>query len=417
VALRVVSRETAQRHALHGAGNAGTGGPAVIRFHDSVQRALSGLEQASLLRTPRVVTGSHGPEISIDGSRVIDLCSNNYLGLADDPRVAAAAIRTLQTCGVGAAASRQISGTSNLHRAAETRLAAFIGLPVATLFSTGYAANVGAIPALADERALIFSDRLNHASLIDGCRLSRARVLVYEHLDCDELERLMRAHRASADVALLVTESLFSMDGDFAPLAALRALCDRYEVGLYVDEAHAIGVVGPSGRGLCAASAIVPDVVVGTLGKAFGVSGAFVAGAAPVARVIENRSRSFVFSTAMPAALAAATAVATDLVEAADDRRAQLSAHAIRLRSELQRIGYQVSPGTSAIIPVVVGDPEATMRLSAELLAGGVFVHGIRPPTVPAGSSRLRVTPMATHSDDHLSAAVAAFRRLAQPRL
>jgi 8-amino-7-oxononanoate synthase len=417
VALRVVSRETVRGHALHGHPFAGRGGPAVIRFNDAVGRALSDLEQAGLLRTARVIAGGHGSEVVIDGCRVLDLCSNNYLGLANDPRIAAAAIQSIHDAGLGAAASRQISGTSTVHRAAETRLAAFVGLPAAVLFSTGYAANVGAIPALVGPDALVLSDRLNHASLIDGCRLSRAKVLVYEHLDCDHVERLLRAHRAEHSTALLITESLFSMDGDTAPLAELRALCDRYEVGLYVDEAHALGALGPSGRGLCAQARVTADVLVGTLGKSFGLSGAFVAGPLPVARLIENRSRSFVFSTAAPAALAAAAIAAADIVAAADDRRAALAAHAIHLRAKLTAAGYRVSRGTSAIIPVVIGDPESTMRLSAELLRDGVFVHGIRPPTVGAGSSRLRVTPIATHSRAQLDAALATFAARAESGL
>ena len=380
------------------------------RFLDAVQADLRGLEQHALLRTQRVVTGPHGPELIVDGRRVLDLCSNNYLGLADDPRIASAAIQAIREVGLGAAASRQISGTGTLHRAAETRLADYVRLPAAALFSTGYAANTGAIAALLDADSLVLSDRLNHASLIDGCRASRARVLIYEHLDCDHLERMLRAERSASQRVLVVTESLFSMDGDVAPLAALRALCDQHEAGLYVDEAHALGVHGPQGRGLCAAAAIAPDVLVGTLGKAFGISGAFVAGASPLIRLIENRARSFVFSTAPPAALAAAAITATDRVEHADDRRAALAAHAIRLRTDLAASGYQVSPGTSAIIPIVIGDPAATMRVSADLLESGVFVHGIRPPTVPPGTSRLRITPIATHSDAQLDRALTAFQ-------
>jgi 8-amino-7-oxononanoate synthase len=382
----------------------------VIRFHDAIQLALRDLEEAGLLRSPRVLAGSTSPEVVIDGRRVLNLCSNNYLGLADDDRLSAAAILSLQEAGLGAGASRQISGTFSLHRTAEARLASFVGLPSAVLFSSGYAANVGAIPALASRDCLILSDRLNHASLIDGCRLSRARVRVYDHLDCDHVDQLLRAHRADHRTALLVTESLFSMDGDLAPLAELRSLCDRYEVGLYVDEAHALGVLGPKGRGSCADAGVTADVLVGTLGKAFGASGAFVAGTATLVRLVENRSRSFVFSTATPAALAAAVTVAVEVVERADDRRRQLAAHAIRLRAGLSDAGFRVSPGTSSIIPVVIGDPAATMRLSADLLAAGVFVHGIRPPTVPSGTSRLRITPMATHTSPQLDAALDSLR-------
>lgn len=386
-----------------------------MRFADAVQDALSRLEHEGLLRVPRVIEAGHGPELLIDGRRVLDLCSNNYLGFARDPEIAAAAVAAIQEVGVGAAASRQISGTGSWHRLAETRLASFVEQPASLLFNSGYAANAGAVSALVDEHSLVFSDRLNHASLIDGCRLSRARVHVYEHLDCGHVEQLLRSHRAAGETALLITESLFSMDGDVAPLTELRALCDRYEVGLYVDEAHALGVLGPRGRGLCAAAGIHADVLVGTLGKAFGTSGAFVAGGAGTIRLIENRARSFVFSTASPEPLAAAAVAAADQVARADDRRAALAAHAITLREGLAELGYRVAPGASAIIPVHIGEPKATMQLSAALLDAGVFVHGIRPPTVAPGSSRLRVTPIATHSQAQIVDALSAFASVRSP--
>jgi 8-amino-7-oxononanoate synthase len=387
-----------------------------MRFADAVQDALSRLEEQGLLRAPRVIEAGHGPELILDGRHVLDLCSNNYLGLARDPDIAAAPVAAVHGVGLGAAASRQISGTGAWHRLAETRLATFVEQPAALLFGSGYAANAGAISALVDEHSIVLSDRLNHASLIDGCRLSRARVHVYEHLDCGHVERLLRSHRAEGRSALLITESLFSMDGDVAPLEDLRALCDRYEVGLYVDEAHALGVLGPQGRGLCAAAGIRADVLLGTLGKAFGTSGAFVAGAAASVRLIENRARSFVFSTASPEALAAAAVAAVDRVARADDRRAVLAAHAIRLREGLDALGYRIAPGASSIIPVHVGEPNATMELSAALLDAGVFVHGIRPPTVAPGSSRLRVTPIATHSEAQITATLAAFATVQSPR-
>ena len=385
-----------------------------MRFADAVQDALSRLEQQGLMRTPRVIEGGHGPELRIDGRPILDLCSNNYLGLAHDPDIAEATIQAIRTAGVGAAASRQISGTGTIHRLAETRLAAFVALPAALLFGNGYGANVGAIPALVDEGCVVFSDRLNHASLIDGCRLSRARTHVYEHLDCEHVERLLRTHRPDGRNALLITESLFSMDGDIAPLAELRALCDRYDVGLYVDEAHALGVLGPHGHGLCSAAGIRADVLVGTLGKAFGTSGAFVAGAGATIRLIENRARSFVFSTASPEPLAAAAIAALEVVSRADERRAVLAAHAIRLREGLAALGYRVPAGASAIIPIHVGDAVSTMRLSAELFAAGVFVHGIRPPTVAPGTSRLRITPIATHSAEQIGTALERFAALAE---
>jgi 7-keto-8-aminopelargonate synthetase-like enzyme len=255
----------------------------------------------------------------------------------------------------------------------------------------------------------IFSDALNHASLVDGCRLSRARIYVYRHLDTDHLSWLLERHRSQHAAALLVTESVFSMEGDIAPLATLRALSLRHRAGMMVDEAHALGVLGPRGRGVCARDGIVPDLLMGTLGKSFGCSGAFVAGSPATVRLIENRARSYVFSTAPPPALARAIVTATDLVESADERRQTLQSHAALLRGGLQREGYRLLPGNSWIIPVVIGPPTTTMVLSAALAEHGVFVHGIRPPTVPAETSRLRVTPIATHTSIHLANALRAF--------
>ena len=378
-------------------------------FNLYVRHQLGDLDQRGLLRTPRAVQGSHGPVLTVDGRRAIGLCSNNYLGLADDPRLNHAVCTALQTVGTGAGAARHISGTNSLHSAAEQRLARFVRTAKALLFSTGYAANVGVLQALVQPGDAIFSDELNHASIIDGCRLSRADVHVYRHLDLDHLSSLLQQHRSRARAALVVTEAVFSMEGDLAPLSGLRALCDRHACGLVTDEAHAIGVLGPCGRGLGAREGVTPDVLIGTLGKAFGSSGAFAAGAAAPIRLIENRARSYVFSTAPAPALAAAATLATDLVEAAEDRRERVLHHARRLRRGLRALGYQVSDGETPIVPVRIGPPTATMALSAALLERGVFVHGIRPPTVPVGTSRLRLTPMATHTDAQIAAALDAF--------
>lgn len=383
-----------------------------MSFDEHIARALQRLERDHLLRAPRVVAGPQGPELCIDGRTVIGLCSNDYLGIAADPRLAEPTCAALARAGLGSGASRHICGTSELHHEAERRLARFVGRPRALLFSSGYAANVGSLQALMGPRDVIFSDALNHASLIDGCRLSRATVHVYRHADPEHLQALLSAHRSHHENALVVSESLFSMDADEAPLPALRELADGHDAGLLLDEAHALGVLGPGGRGLAAAAGITPDLLVGTLGKAFGCSGAFVAASAPTAQLIENRARSYVFSTAPPPALAAATLAATDLVAQADDRRARVLAHAARLRDELSRLELRVLPGRAPIIPVIVGDARRTTELSARLLEQGVFVHGIRPPTVAPGTSRLRVTPIATHTDAQLDRALDAFRRV-----
>lgn len=381
-----------------------------MRLRDKAQAQLDALESASLRRRLRRIDGPQGPWVELEGRRVLGFCSNNYLGLADHPALLETARESLEFDGLGAGASRLVSGTMAAHAEAEAALAEHFRTESAILFSTGYAANVGTLSALAGPGDLILSDALNHASLIDGCRLSRARVEVYRHLDLEHLESLLREHRSKADQAFVVTDSVFSMDGDEAPLAALRALCDRYDAALLVDEAHAVGVFGPEGRGLCAELGVLPDVLVGALGKAFGAAGSFVVADAPIVELLRNRARSFVFSTA-PLPLSARVATrAVALVRAADERRATVLGHAERLRRELRALGYSVPEGRSPIVPVVVGDEAPTLRLSAALLERGVFAQAIRPPTVPRGTARLRVVPIATHAAADVTQAIAAFR-------
>jgi 8-amino-7-oxononanoate synthase len=383
-----------------------------VSFEAHLRRAIDSLTRDALLRTPRVHAATQGAELLIDGSRLINLCSNDYLGLASDPALARAAADALAEHGLGAGSSRLVTGTHDLHRRAEARLARYVGKAAALLFATGYSVNVGSLPALASKDDVIFSDALNHASIIDGARLSRAHVIIYRHGDAEHLTELLAAHRADYRAALVATESLFSMDGDVAPLAELRTLCDRFDAGLYVDEAHALGVLGPDGRGLCAELGVTPDALVGTLGKAFGCSGAFIAGSSDLITLLENRARSFVFSTAAPHALAAAAIIACDLVEQARDRRSRVLANALHVREQLTSFGYTIPSGRGPIIPAIVGPADAAMALSRGLFERGVFVQGIRPPTVSAGTSRLRITPIATHTDAQLTRALEAFDEL-----
>ena len=385
-----------------------------MSFDSQIRDALVELEAAGLLRTPLQISGPQGPEVQIDGRRVLCLCSNNYLGLAGHGAIAAAAEASAKEEGVGATASRLVTGSMDAHRDAELALAAFVRAPAATLFSTGYAANVGTVQALVGSEDAIFSDALNHASLIDGCRLSRANVHVYQHRDLDHLESLLRAHRARARRALIVTDSLFSMDGVTAPVCELSMLARSFDAGLMVDEAHALGVIGPSGRGLCAELDVQPDVLVGTLGKSFGVAGAFVAANEPLVSLIRNRARSFVYSTAPPPMLARAALAALALVRDADLARETVLRHAGRLRSELHRLGFEGVRGDHHILALIIGENDRTMQLSAKLLARGVFVQGIRPPTVPEGTARLRLTPMGTHRTDQIERAIDTFASLAQ---
>jgi 8-amino-7-oxononanoate synthase len=385
-------------------------------FQQQIREALEELESAGLLRRPLRISSPQGPELEIDGSRVLCFCSNNYLGLADHPSIVAASSASAANEGVGAAASRLITGTMDAHLDAEAAYADFVGTPAAVLFSSGYSANVGAVQALAGPGDVVFSDALNHASLIDGARLSRAKVFVYAHRDPEHLRSLLAQHRAKGRKALIVTDSLFSMDGVTAPLQELQALALDYDAGLMVDEAHALGVFGPEGRGLSAGLGIKPDVIVGTLGKSFGLAGAFVAASDDVATLVRNRARSFVYSTAPPPMLARAAISALRLVHDADEARENLLAHAARLRSGLSDLGFDTQEGQSQIIPVLIGENHRTMQLSAKLLERGVFVQGIRPPTVPVGTARLRLTPMATHRPEHIERAIAAFASIVPDR-
>jgi len=385
-------------------------------FQSQIQEALRALEAAGLRRHPARVSGPQGPEISIRGRRVLCLCSNNYLGLAHHPSIAAATAAAAAHEGSGSAASRLITGTMEAHSEAEEAFAAFSGFAAAALFSTGYAANLGTIQAVVGPGDAVFSDALNHASLIDGCRLSRADIHVYRHRDLAHLESLLRRHRGSARRALVVTDSIFSMDGVVAPVAELGQLASSFECGFLVDEAHALGVIGPAGRGVCAAAGVMPDILVGTLGKSFGVAGAFVAANEDIVSFIRNRARSFVYSTAPPPTLVRAALAALPLVREADEARARLLAHARRLRTGLRDLGFEVPDGESQILPVLIGDNQRTMGISAKLLDRGVFVQGIRPPTVPEGTARLRLTPMATHRTEQIDRAIEAFESVARER-
>ena len=387
-----------------------------MAFETQIKDALSELEASGLLREPLHISGPQGPEVLINGKPVLCLCSNNYLGLANHPAIAAAAKASLRVDGVGAAASRLITGTMDAHRETESAFADFLGAPAAALFSTGYAANLGTIQALVGPGDLVFSDALNHASLIDGCRLSRAEIHVYAHRSHTDLESLLERHRAKGRRALVVTDSLFSMDGVTAPLQEIARLARAFDAGLLVDEAHALGVFGPQGRGVAAAAGVRPDLVIGTLGKSFGVAGAFVAASNATIALIRNRARSFVYSTAPPPMLARAALAALELVREADDARAILLAHADALRAGLRDLGFDVPDGESQILPVLIGENDRTMRLSAELLDRGVFVQGIRPPTVAEGTARLRLTPMATHRPEQIATAIDAFASLRSAR-
>jgi 8-amino-7-oxononanoate synthase len=370
-----------------------------------VAERLEELRESGLRRRLRLIEGAQGPRVQLDGEAVLLLCSNNYLGLADHPRVREAAAEAALRWGAGAGAARLISGNMTPHRQLEERLASFKRYEAALLFGSGYLANVGVISALTGRGEVVFSDELNHASIVDGCRLARAETFVYRHGDAEHLAWGLR--EAGERASLIVTDGVFSMDGDVAPLADLARLARSHDCRLMVDEAHATGAIGPGGRGSVAAADLSGDVdvVVGTLGKALGSYGAYVCSNAELSEYLLNTARSFIFSTALPPPALAAAMAALELLEAEPERVERLRANAATLRQGLSAEGLPAGGAPSQIVPLEVGDAERTMDLCERLLERGVFAQGIRPPTVPAGSSRLRFSVMATHEGAELRAA------------
>jgi 8-amino-7-oxononanoate synthase len=370
-----------------------------VSLEEDVRVELAELGAAHRLRVPRVIDGMQGPVVVVDGREVINFAANDYLGLAGDPRLIRAACSALDEAGAGVGASRLIIGNHREHVALEAAVADWLQYGGVRLFNAGYAANVGVLTSLLRAGDVVFSDELNHASIIDGCRLSRAEIAVFPHRDLAALEAALAQRRGGRRI--VVSESLFSMDGDIADVEAIAALCRRHGAAFVLDEAHAIGVLGPEGRGVAAQHGVTPDVVIGTFGKALGAFGAFAATSKAIAELLWNRARPLVFSTGLPPSVPAAARAAVEIVRSSDGdaRRTTLANHARRLRARVAGIGGAM---TSAIAPLVIGDDRAAMRCTERLLGAGLFVQGIRPPTVPNGTARLRVGLSSAHSAQHL---------------
>jgi glycine C-acetyltransferase/8-amino-7-oxononanoate synthase len=378
-----------------------------------IAERLAQLEELGLYRRLRLVSGPQGPRVVLDGRPVLLLCSNNYLGLADHPRVREAAAEAAMRWGVGAGASRLVSGGMTVHRRLEEALAEFERTEAALLFGSGYLANVGVISSLAGRGEVVFSDELNHASIVDGCRLARAETFVFRHCDIDHLAWGLR--QAEGRGGLIVTDGVFSMDGDVAPLAEIVELARRHDARLVVDEAHGTGALGPGGRGAVAEAGLdgEVDVIVGTLGKALGSYGAYVACDGELAQYLINTARSLIFSTAPAPPAAAGALAALELLREQPRRVDKLQRNAETLRSELAREGFEVTGAQTQIVPLIVGDAHLTMRVCEAALERGVFAQAIRPPTVPEGTSRLRLAVMASHTRSELREAAQALARAA----
>ena len=366
-----------------------------------IDARLDELKELGLYRRLRMISGPQGPTVVLDGKPVLLLCSNNYLGLADHPRVREAAADAAMRWGVGAGASRLVSGSMTIHRRLEESLAEFKGSEACVLFGSGYLANTGVIAALAPD-GLVLSDELNHASIVDGCRLARAETVVYEHADVEHLEHGLRT--AEGRPALIVTDTVFSMDGDVAPLEEICEVASAYGARVVVDEAHGLGAVGPGGRGLVAELGLEDevDVVVGTLGKALGSYGAYACCSRSMAKWLVNSARTLIFSTALPPPAVAGALAALELLVEQPRRVEKLQSGAAALREELEAQGLDCGGSCTQVVPLVVGGAEEAMRACELALAGGVFAQAIRPPTVPLGTSRLRLAVMASHTKTEL---------------
>jgi 8-amino-7-oxononanoate synthase len=372
----------------------------------TIQQELEQIRSSGLYRSTRTINGPQRAHVEMGGRDVLMLCSNNYLGLADSPALIQASVEATERYGTSSGASRLVSGTMALHELLEAEVAAFKRTETALIFNSGYAANTGIIAALVGRGDVIFSDRLNHASIIDGALLSSARLIRYPHNDVSALEALLIRHRGSFGRALIVSDAVFSMDGDMAPLSRLVELKKAHDALLLVDDAHGSGVLGDEGRGTAELLGVSGDVdiLMGTFGKALGSFGAYAAVSAELRELLVNRARSFIFSTSLPPAVLGASLAALTIVRSPEGKnlRERLKSNAACFRSLLSEAGFLLPEGTTQIIPVLTGQAGTTMRFSEMLLEEGIFAQGIRPPTVPAGACRLRCTVMASHTRQDL---------------
>lgn len=383
---------------------------------DWVQEELDSLKASGLYNRIRTLGSAQGAWLIVDGKKVLNFCSNNYLGLANHPKLVEAARETLLKYGVGPGAVRSIAGTMDLHLELEKRLAKFKGVEAAITFQSGFNANVATIPALVGKDDVIFSDELNHASIIDGCRLSGGRIERFAHADAADLERVIQKNAGSYRRGLVITDGVFSMDGDLAPLDKIYEVTDRNDVMLMVDDAHGEGVVGRGGRGIVDHFGLhgKVDVEVGTLSKAFGVVGGLVAGNSRIIEWLRQRSRPFLFSSATPPADVAACIAAVDLLENSTELVDRLWENARYFKAQMLDMGFNTGQSVTPITPVMLGEAPLAQQFSRELFDEGVFAMSLGFPTVPQGKARIRVMISAAHSRDDLDQGLAAFKKVGQ---
>ena len=378
---------------------------------DWIKQEIEGLQTQGLYNRIRIIGSPQGAWLVVDGKRVLNFCSNNYLGLANHPDIVAAAKKAADEMGVGPGAVRSIAGTMTLHVELEKRLAAFKGVEAAITFQSGFTANLATIPALVGKEDVIFSDKLNHASIIDGCRLSGGKIIAYEHNDPASLEEQIKANLGQFRRALIVTDGVFSMDGDIAPLDKIYEVAQKYDILLMVDDAHGEGVLGKGGRGIVDHFGLhgKVDVEVGTMSKAFGVVGGVVAGNAVIIEWLRQRGRPFLFSSAVTVPDAAACLAAIDLLEDSTQLVDKLWSNAKYFKAEMKSLGFNTGVSETPITPVMLGEAKLAQQFSRELFEAGVFAMALGYPTVPQGKARIRVMISAAHSLDDLDKGLEAF--------
>ena len=384
---------------------------------NAIAQELETIRAASLWKTEREIQTAQGPDIGVAGPRhVLNFCANNYLGLANHPTLIAAAKAALDSHGLGMASVRFICGTTDLHRALEARIADYVEMEDAILFAACFDANGAVFEPLFGEQDAIISDSLNHASIIDGIRLSKAKRYRFANSDMNDLEKQLQAAKAeNARRIIIVTDGVFSMDGYYANLVDIRKLADKFDALIMVDDCHATGFTGPKGRGTPARAHVKVDILTGTLGKALGGSaGGYIAAAKPIVDLLRQRGRPYLFSNALPPAIVAASTKAIDLAEAGDDLRATLSSNAKTFRKGLSDAGFKLLAGEHPIIPVMLGEAELAQKLSAKLYEKGIYVTGFFFPVVPKGQARIRTQMSAAHTPQHIKTAIAAFTEAGQ---
>ena len=379
-----------------------------------IHQELDSLKEAGLYNRIRTLGSPQGAWLMVDGKRVLNFCSNNYLGLANEPILVKTAQEYTQKFGVGPAAVRSIAGTMDIHLELERRLAAFKGVEAAITFQSGFTANLATLPALVGKEDVIFSDELNHASIIDGSRLSGARIVRYSHADPASLEKVILENAGSYRRGLIVTDGVFSMDGDIAPLDKIYEIAEKYDILLMVDDAHGEGVLGTGGRGIVDHFHLhgKVDVEVGTLSKAFGVVGGVVAGSAVIVEWLRQRGRPFLFSSAVTPADVGACIAAVDILESSTERVDRLWANARYFKEEMKKLGFDTGVSTTPITPVMLGEAPLAQQFSRELFEEGVFAMSIGFPTVPRGKARIRVMISAAHQKEDLDQGLAAFAKV-----